>query len=154
MPNVTLNLTGDATTSTQSDGSGNYQFSSLASGGTYTVTPGRSDLPPGLGTTGVNTADALLVQKHFLSGGTLLTGCALAAARTNANNLGDPNTSDALFIQQFFLFSPNPLPTSNRAGQWRFNPVSRTYPGVNSDQASQNYDAYALGDVNGDLTIP
>ena len=39
VPNVTLTLTGDATASTLSDGSGNYQFSSLASGGSYTVTP-------------------------------------------------------------------------------------------------------------------
>ena len=68
MQNVTLNLTGDATTSTLTDGSGNYQFSSLASGGTYTVTPSKGDLPPGLGTNGINTADALLVQKHFLGG--------------------------------------------------------------------------------------
>ena len=39
VPNVTLTLTGDASASTLTDGSGNYQFSSLAAGGSYTVTP-------------------------------------------------------------------------------------------------------------------
>src|ERR1700730_18092863 len=42
VPNVTLTLTGTASDSTLSDSSGNYQFSSLADGGTYTVTPTKA----------------------------------------------------------------------------------------------------------------
>ena len=108
-------------------------------------------MPPGLGTNGINTADALLVQKHFL-GTITLTGCALQAA--DVNETGGVQTNDAQGIQQFFTFLPNPLPGTNHSGQWRFSPANRTYPGLTGNQTGQNYDAYTLGDVNGDLTFP
>ena len=47
VPNVTLTLTGTASGSTLSDGSGNYTFSSLPSGGNYTVTPTKAARVPG-----------------------------------------------------------------------------------------------------------
>src|SRR5260370_22887320 len=52
---VTFTLSGDSVGSTQSDGSGNYQFSSLASGGTYAVTPSKAARTPG--SVGINTVD-------------------------------------------------------------------------------------------------
>ena len=42
VPNVTLTLTGTMSGSTLSDGSGSYTFSSLPSGGNYTVTPTKT----------------------------------------------------------------------------------------------------------------
>src|SRR4029079_6036137 len=65
VPDVTLNLTGDTTSSTLSDGSGNYQFSSVAAGGSYTVTPSKAALTPGA--TGIDTVDAVATQRHFLT---------------------------------------------------------------------------------------
>ena len=65
VPNVTLTLTGSASGSTLSDGSGNYQFSSLAPGGSYTVTPTKTALTPGA--TGINTVDVIATQRHFLN---------------------------------------------------------------------------------------
>ena len=65
VPNVTLTLTGSASGSTLSDGSGNYTFSSLPSGGTYTVTPTKSALTPG--SAGINTVDVIATQRHFLN---------------------------------------------------------------------------------------
>src|SRR4029077_8848964 len=47
VPNVTLTLTGSMSGSTPSNSSGNYQFSSLPAGGSYTVTPSKSAVPPG-----------------------------------------------------------------------------------------------------------
>ena len=64
MPNVTLTLTGSSSGSTLSDGSGNYTFSSLPSGGNYTVTPTKAALTPG--STGINTVDVIAIQRHFL----------------------------------------------------------------------------------------
>ena len=49
MPNVTLTLSGSASGSMMTDGSGNYQFSSLAAGGSYTVTPTKAALAPASG---------------------------------------------------------------------------------------------------------
>src|SRR5204862_1669035 len=77
IPNVTLTLTGGASGSTSSDSSGNYLFSGLPSGGTYTVMPSKAPLAPG--SSGINTVDVIAVQRHFL-GVTPLTGCRLTAA--------------------------------------------------------------------------
>ena len=73
MPNVTLTLTGDTSGSTLSDGSGNYTFSSLASGGSYTVTPTKAALTPG--SAGINGVDVLAVQRHFLNIALIPVGC-------------------------------------------------------------------------------
>ena len=42
VPGVTLTLTGGASGSTSSDGSGNYGFSNVATGGSYTITPAKA----------------------------------------------------------------------------------------------------------------
>jgi hypothetical protein len=65
VPNVTLTLAGDAGGSTLSDSSGNYLFSSLPFGGNYTVTPTTAALAPG--TAGIDTVDAIAVQRHALN---------------------------------------------------------------------------------------
>ena len=70
VPNVTLTLTGSGSGSTLSDGSGNYQFSSLPSGGSYTVTPTKAARAPG--SAGINTVDVVATQRHFLNLGTPL----------------------------------------------------------------------------------
>jgi hypothetical protein len=65
VPNVTLNVTGDTTTSTLSDASGNYQFLSLWTNGNYTVTPTKSALA--VGSAGITTVDIVATQRHFLN---------------------------------------------------------------------------------------
>src|SRR5437879_12809973 len=69
---VTLTLSGSGSGSTLSDGSGNYQFSSLTPGGSYTVTSANAALAPG--SAGINTVDVVATQRHFLQIA-LLTGC-------------------------------------------------------------------------------
>ena len=140
MPNVTLNLTGDTTASTLSDGSGNYQFSSLAAGGSYVVTPTKAALAPG--SAGINTVDVVATQRHFLNITPLPLGCALTAADVNGDTL--INTVDVIAIQRFFLGLSTG--TAN-TGQYQFSPASRTYPGVVTDQTGQDYDTLVLGDV-------
>ena len=140
VPNVTLNLTGDTTASTLSDGSGNYLFSSLASGGNYTVTPAKAALPPG--STGINTVDVIAVQRHFLSLGTPLSGCRLTAA--DVNSVGGVNTVDVVAIQRFFLTLSTGIAN---VGKYQFTPVNRSYPGVVTNQTAQNYNALIFGDV-------
>src|SRR5205085_1292303 len=73
--NVTLVLSGDAQSSTLSDSSGNYQFSSLVFGWNYTVTPAKAALVPG--SPNINTVDVIAAQRHFLNLGTPLAGCRL-----------------------------------------------------------------------------
>jgi len=126
--------------STLTDASGNYQFSSLTSGGTYTVTPTKVALAPG--STGINTVDVVAVQRHFLNLGTPLTGCRLTAADVNGDTI--INTVDVIAIQRFFLDSSTGIAN---VGKYQFNPANRTYPGIIIDQTGQNYDTLIFGDV-------
>ena len=136
---MTLNLTGSASGSTLSDGSGNYQLLSLAASGSYTVTPVKSDRAPG--SLGINTTDVLAAQRQFL-GVTLLTGCRLTAADVNGDN--QVNTTDVIAIQRFYLGLS--IGIAN-VGKYRFSPASHSYPAFAGDQTGQNYDVLILGDV-------
>jgi hypothetical protein len=125
--------------STLSDGTGNYTFSSLPSGGNYTVTPSKTALTPG--SAGINTVDVIAVQKHFLTG-TFLSGCKLTAADVNGDSL--VTTQDVIAVQRFF----NGLTTATaNVGKYQFTPVNRTYTAIVTDQTAQNYDTLVFGDV-------
>src|SRR5216110_601640 len=71
VPGVTVTLSGDASGSTSTDGSGNYTLSSIPSGGNYTVTPSKAALTPG--SNGINTIDVIAIQRHYLNVGTPLS---------------------------------------------------------------------------------
>ena len=140
MPNVTLSLTGSISASALSNGSGNYQFSSLPVGGSYTVTPSKATRLPG--SAGIDTVDVVATQRHFLIIGTPLTGCRLTAADVNGDT--SINTIDVVAIQRFFLGSSTGIAN---VGKYQFTPASRSYPGVVSNQTGQNYDTLVFGDV-------
>jgi hypothetical protein len=137
---VTLILTGSASGSTLSDGSGNYTFTSLATGGSYTVTPAKSVLAPGA--TGINTVDAVATQRHFLVLGTPLSGCPLTAADVNGDT--SINTVDVIAVQRFFLALTTGIAN---VGNYQFTPAHRTYTGLTSNQTAQNYETLVFGDV-------
>jgi hypothetical protein len=140
VPNVLFSLAGDTTTSTLSDGSGNYQFFSVTLGGNYTVTPSKSALTAG--SIGIDTIDIVATQRHFLNIAPISPGCRLAAADVNGD--ATINTIDVVAIQRFFLGQSTG--TAN-VGKYQFSPASRMYQAINSDQADQNYDTLVVGDV-------
>jgi hypothetical protein len=86
--------------------------------------------------------DALAVQRHFLVLGTPLSGCRLTAADVNGNASVD--TVDVIATQRFFLALSTGLAN---VGKYQFNPASRSYSGIVSNQSGQNYDALIYGDV-------
>ena len=141
VPGVSLNAIGTTTGSASTDGSGNYTISGLTLGGTYTVTPTKADLTPGCSGCGINTSDVIAIQQHYLLY-TSLTGCALAAADVDGNNM--VNTVDVLAVQRFYLGSSQNIAN---VGKYKFTPVNRTYPSLVSDQTGQDYDALVFGDV-------
>lgn len=140
MADVILSLTGAATVSTTTDPSGNYQFSSLPSGGSYVVSVTRPAQAPG--STGINTVDVVAVQRHILVIGTPLSGCRLAAADVNEDTA--INTVDVIAIQRFILGLTTGIAN---VGKYQFNPSSRAYPGITTDQTEQDYDTLVFGDV-------
>lgn len=147
VPNVTLALSGTMSGSTVSDSSGNYTFSSLVSGGSYTVTPSKNALTPGA--QGITTIDVVAAQRHFLNLGTPLSGCRLTAA--DVNNDAAVNTVDVIAIQRFFLGLSTGIAN---VGKYQFTPANRSYSGIVVDQTGQNYDALVLGDVTAPFVEP
>jgi hypothetical protein len=135
-----MTLTGTSGGSTTTDGSGNYSFSELVSGGTYTVTPSKTALTPG--SSGIDTIDVIAIQRQFLNIGTPLSGCRLTAADVNADSSID--TVDVIATQRFFLNLSTGL---GNVGKYRFNPTNNTYTSITTDQSGQNYDAFIFGDV-------
>ena len=140
MPGVTLTLTGDTGGSTTSDGSGNYTFTGLTSGGSYTVTPTKAALAPG--SAGITTVDVIGIQRHFLNLGTPLSGCRLTGADVNAS--GGIDTVDVIATQRFFLGLSTGI---GNVGKYQFSPVNRSYSPLTTNQTSQNYDTIVFGDV-------
>jgi hypothetical protein len=104
------------------------------------VTPTKTAVTPGGTGANINTIDVVATQRHFLQF-VLLSGCRLTAADVNGDNVVD--TVDVVAIQRFYLGAAS---TAN-VGQYKFTPVSRTYPTLISNQTGQNYNALVLGDV-------
>src|SRR5205814_8903832 len=140
VPTVTRPPTGPGSGSTLSDGSGNHAPSGLIAGRNYPVTPSKASLEPG--SAGITTVDVIAVQRHFLNLGTPLSGCRLTAADVNSSSSID--TVDVIAIQRFFLGLASGTAS---VGKYQFNPLSRSYSGIVSDQTGQNYDALIFGDV-------
>jgi len=135
---ATMTLTGTSGGSTTTDGSGNYSFIGLVSGGTFTVTPTKAARIPG--SSGINTTDVIAAQRHFLNI-TLLTGCRLTAADVNAS--GGVNTTDVIAIQRFFLGLSTGIAN---VGKYSFSPASLSYSPLVSTQTGQNFDTVVFGD--------
>jgi uncharacterized repeat protein (TIGR01451 family) len=133
---VNLNVTGTATSSAISDGSGVYQLSDLAAGN-YTATPSKTGEVKG-----INSLDATRIQQHLV-GLITLTPNQLIAADTDGN--GTVNSLDATRIQQRLVG----IQSSNIIGQWKFVPASRQYNALSSNQSGQDYVAILVGEVSG-----
>jgi len=121
-----------------SDGSGAYSFPSLAAGGTYIVTPTKAPLSPGAA--GIDTADAIRIQRHFL-GLALLSGCSLSAADVNGD--GQVTTTDVVAVERFFLGYTS---GTGNVGKYQFSPSAFVYPNLGSDQANI-FHGLIFGDV-------
>lgn len=133
---VSLNMTGSASGSALSDGSGNYLLSNLL-GGSYTVTPSKSG-----DVRGINSTDATRIQQHMV-GMTTLSANQLIAADTDGS--GAVNSTDATRIQQRQVG----MQTQNVIGQWKFVPASRQYNALGGDATAQDYQAVLIGEVSG-----
>src|SRR5205814_6111657 len=88
-----------------------------------------------------NTVDVIAVQRHFLAIA-LLTGCRLTAGDCAAPS--GINTVDVIAIQRFFLVLSTGI---GNVGKYSFNPTSRSYSPLTTNQTAQNYAAMVFGDV-------
>ena len=146
VPGVTMTLTGTSSGSTVTDGSGNYTFTGLPSGGTYTVTPSKAARTPG--SAGINGVDVLAVQRHFLNIALIPVGCRRTAADVNGvfppGGDGTINGVDVLAIQKFFLGITSGI---GNVGKYKFTPASVTYTAITTSQTAPITDTLIFGDV-------
>ncbi len=158
---VTMNVTGDTNVSVLTASDGAFGLSNITAGGTYCVTPSKSD--DGSAANGVNGTDLVLVQRHILALAPLDSPYKLIAADVNGS--GDVNGTDLVLIQRLILAYTNSFP----AGLWRFVPADYVFPdpqnpwdapssvwttNLVTDAISQNFVAIKLGDVNDSWTPP
>jgi hypothetical protein len=133
-----LTLSGDQSSSIQSDQAGAYSFT--LEPGDYTVTPGKVD-----DIDGISAYDASLVLQHTVNSITL-SGYAAQAADVNKTTTITP--MDAVYILQKSVNSIT-LPFPGASAVWEFDTTEHSYSPLNSDQTNQDFTAILLGDVSG-----
>jgi hypothetical protein len=151
---VAMNLTGDANQSVITLADGSYGLSSIPAGGTYTVTPSKTD--DSTPANGITVADLGLIQAYVL-GKRALDPYQLLAADVNTSS--SITVADLGLIQALILGKRTTFP----AGLWRFVPADysfpiptspwtapnlRGYPNQTTDVADGDFVAIKLGDVN------
>jgi subtilisin family serine protease len=160
---TTINLTGDTNLNTLTLGDGSFGLTGVAGGGTYGVTPSKTDDSPTA--KGVTTLDIALIRQHILSPGSssLTTPYKLLAADVNGS--GGVTTLDIALIRQLILGGSTQFP----AGLWRFVPADYVFPNASSpwgapedswmtnltsNLGGEDFIAIKLGDVNDSWTVP
>jgi hypothetical protein len=159
--NVTMSLTWATnllSAGTLADGS--YGLSSIPAGGTYSVTPTKTNDSPAAN--GVTVADLAMIQAYVL-GKLALDPYQLLAADVNTN--GIITVADLSLIQTVILGKLTNFP----AGLWRFVPADyvfpnptnpwtapsqRWYTNLVANATNGDFIAIKLGDVNNSWTAP
>ncbi len=153
---VMVELSGASDLNQMTDSDGNYEFSGMAAGGDYTITPSK-DIEP---LNGVTTFDLVLMTKHILGATLLDSPYKLIAA--DANNSGTVTTFDLVVLRKLILFIDDNF--SNNTS-WRFvdrdydfpnpeNPWEEAFPeflnfnNLNVDELNAEFVAIKIGDVN------
>jgi hypothetical protein len=144
---VLLTTSGASVVSDSTDAGGIYLLENLTANGQYTVTPSKTG-----NINGITPFDATLVLRHVAAGGlgaNALTGNQLTAADANADNSITP--FDATLILRFVAASGQTANTG-QVGNWKFDPISRSYQPLNNSVSGENYTAILIGEVNGNWT--
>ncbi|HWQ32963.1 MAG TPA: BACON domain-containing carbohydrate-binding protein [Blastocatellia bacterium] len=137
VPGVQLTAAGTPQMTAVTNSGGTYQLPGLG-GGAYTLTPAKTG-----DANGITSFDAAQVAQHVV-GLITLNSCQQVAG--DASGDGSLSSFDAALIAQFVVGISNPV---NKAGTWKFVPPNRSYPSLNGEMTSQNFDAVLIGDVSG-----
>ncbi len=142
VPNTVLSATGSIPVSTNSAfTTGAYSLSGFGAG-PYTVTPTKTT-----DVTAISGFDSGLIAQHVVA---LITLNSAQAAAADVSEAAGITSFDAALIARFVVA----LPGSGVTGNWKFNPVNRSYPSVETNQTNQDYSAILMGEVSGDWTPP
>lgn len=142
--NVTMTLSGGVSESQLTNSSGVYQFENLTAGLDYTVTPSKAG---DIGHLSISAYDAAQIARIAVCLNTA-GHCDSLAGDVDCN--GFIQAFDAALVARYAVGLDGPFAPINHTGEWCFEPASRSYASLNSDQTAQDYIATLLGDVNGD----
>jgi hypothetical protein len=146
VPNADMILTGGASATDVTDPLGYYEFLNLLGGQDYTVTPSKSgDVDPLFD---ISCFDAALCAQIAVG---ILSADHCDSLAADVDEDGNIFTFDAALICRYAVGLP-PFSADDHTGEWRFEPASRSYTPLNSDQPNQDYSAALLGDVDGNWT--
>jgi hypothetical protein len=134
-----LTLSGNSVYSGTSGPQGTYSVTGFPAGD-YTMAPSKSG-----GVAGISAYDASLVLQHA-AGSASLTGAAATAADVDSS--GSITAMDAFYVLQKAVDLLT-LPFPGSGVVWKFQPASRSYPGLSGNLTGQDYTAILLGDVSG-----
>jgi hypothetical protein len=143
--NVTMTVTGAENPSVITLVDGSYDLNSIPAGGTYCVTPSKTD--DSAPANGVTVADLALIQASVLGKRGLDPYQKLAA---DVNSSGNITVADLALVQALVLGKRTNFP----AGLWRFIPADYVFPDTNSPWSapSQRWYTNQVADVaNGDF---
>lgn len=139
VPGVLLSLEGDRVYTGLSDATGTYTVTG-APAGSYTLTPSKSD-----GVNGISAYDASLVLQHAAG---LITLSGHQATAGDVDKSSTITAMDAFYILQKAVELIT-LPFPGAGVVWDFDPRTRSYPNLSSNQTGQDFTAILLGDVSG-----
>ncbi|MEI8167688.1 MAG: IPT/TIG domain-containing protein, partial [Chloroflexales bacterium] len=144
VPGVLCTLQGDRVYTGTSGSNGTFTVAG-ADAGNYTLTPAKSD-----DVNGISAYDASLVLQHDAG---LITLSGRAATAADVNKSGQITAFDAFYILQKAVDLIT-LPFPGAGQVWVFDPANRSYTGLSSSQAGQNFTGILLGDVSGNWSMP
>ncbi|OGS22243.1 MAG: hypothetical protein A2252_06695 [Elusimicrobia bacterium RIFOXYA2_FULL_39_19] len=147
---VDLALSGSSTGSYTTGGSGFYTFS-VSTGGTYTVTPTKTDWsfsPVNLSFANITSAQSnqnftgTYSGSGYSIGGTVTssTGSALGGVPiTLSGSASGSTTTNGSGAYQFSSVAPGNYVVTPSLSNWAFSPINRTYTGLGDNQSNQNF---------------
>jgi hypothetical protein len=157
---VEVQLSGSQSMMYMTDATGSFNFSGLAQGGDYTITPQKDQNH----LNGVSTFDLVLISKHILGVSQLDSPYKLIAA--DVNNSQSITTLDLIQLRKLILNIDTEFANNT---SWRFidkahtfanpsNPWTAAIPefkNINNlgDSAEAEFVAVKVGDVNGSATV-
>lgn len=143
VPNTTLTGSGSLPIVSTNSAffTGAYSLSGFGPG-SYTVTPSKSG-----DVNGISGFDSGLIAQHVVN---LITLNATQLLAADVSQAAGVTSFDAGLIARYVVALPN----SGITGSWIFDPTSRSYPNVETDQPNQDYSAILMGEVSGDWVAP
>jgi len=138
LPNVEVVLSGDDSQTTSTNASGEFTFSNLTIGGSYTIDPKKDTNPRN----GLSPLDVILSFKG------LTLQEPLSDLATIAGNVspGTPlNVTDLVLSRRLQLFFLQSFPDVD---SWEFSPSDQTFNNIQGDLINQDFIGLKMGDVD------